>query len=124
MAASSAAVSVRWATAEEATKVTVEVLLGLKGWASLLACTLAAVVGRNCELEDFSTLASDGRQIMSSTVTTIQPPMMSQRNRTVNRPRAANKRVILQGSSVAPLGPGAPTTSGWGTWLFRDVARA
>ena len=41
---------------------------------------------------DFSTLESEGRQVTRTTVPTIQPAMINQRKRTVNRPRAANKR--------------------------------
>ena len=64
----------------------------LNGWASRPAWTLAALDGRNWESLLFSTLDSDGRATARTTVTTIHPAMINQRNRTVNRPRAANKR--------------------------------
>lgn len=48
--------------------------------------------GKKLVLLLFSTLVSEGRETDSTTVPTIQPAMISQRNRTVNRPRAANKR--------------------------------
>ncbi len=91
-AALSSTDSARWAAAEEATKVTVEVVRGLNGWANRSALTLAEVDGRNCELLDFSTLDRVGRHTISRIVTAIQPAMIGQRKRTVNRPRAANKR--------------------------------
>ncbi len=64
----------------------------LNGVASSWATTLGSEAGRNWVLLFFSTLVSEGRDTASTTVTTIQPAMISQRNRTVNRPRAANKR--------------------------------
>ncbi len=66
--------------------------LVLKVLANPWASTLGSEAGRNWVLEFFSTLVSEGRETASTTVTTIQPAMISQRNRTVNRPRAANKR--------------------------------
>jgi hypothetical protein len=61
------------------------------GAASWPACTLAALDGRNWELLLFSTVDSPGRHMTSTTVATIHEAMINQRNRTVNRPSAANK---------------------------------
>src|SRR5664280_3025366 len=75
-----------------ATKVASLVDLDRKGAFSVAAFTLAVLAGRNCELLFISTLDSEGRDTVSTTVTTIQPATISQRKRTVKRPRAANKR--------------------------------
>ena len=62
------------------------------GAASSAARTLGEVAGRKSELLFFSTLPSEGSVDARTTAATIQPAMISQRKRTVNRPRAANKR--------------------------------
>src|SRR5664280_1912279 len=64
----------------------------LKGAASLPACTLGTLAGRKSELLLFSTLERGGRATLSTTATMTQAATISHRNRTVNRPRAANKR--------------------------------
>jgi hypothetical protein len=61
------------------------------GDASSPAFTLAALDGRNWELLLFSTVDRPGRHMTRITVTMIQLAMISQRNRTVKRPSAANK---------------------------------
>ena len=75
-----------------ATKVVSWMVGDENGAASSAARTLGAVAGRKSELLFFSTLLSEGRVEARTTAATIHPAMISQRKRTVNRPRAANKR--------------------------------
>ena len=56
------------------------------------ACTLGAVDGRNCGVAVLLDAGQRGEAHGQDHGATIQPAMISQRNRTVNRPRAANKR--------------------------------
>src|SRR5271168_2003577 len=118
IASLSEVVSDPWETA--ATYVASATVDELKGWANRPAFTLAELAGRNSELLLFSTVDSPGRDSVSATVTAIHAAMISQRNRTANRPRAANKRwsskkVFVwtpreRGASAGPLGTGAATT--------------
>ncbi len=52
--------------------------------------------GRKSELLLFSTLEREGSPATRATVATIHAATTSQRKRTVNRPRAANKGMVLQ----------------------------
>jgi hypothetical protein len=107
MASLSDVLSDPWETA--ATYVASATVDELKGWANRPAFTLAELAGRNSELLLFSTVDSPGRDNVSTTVTAIHTTMISQRNRTANRPRAANKRWSSKKSYLCGLrGSGAP----------------
>ncbi len=95
-AARSAAVS---GFPDAATNVASRVVFAPKGDASAAACTLGALDGRNEEFELFSTLESGGSATLRTTVTNNQPAMIGHRNRTLNRPRAANKRTSSVGGN-------------------------
>ena len=89
-AAVSAGVSAPWEVA--ATRVASDVWVDWNGAARVAARTLGWDAGRNCELLFFSTLEIVGRPSTSATVTSAQATTISQRNRTVNRPKAVKKR--------------------------------
>ena len=75
-----------------ATNVVALAVLDWNGAASCWATTLGSEAGRKLELPLFSTLVREGRARARTTVVMIQPAMISHRNRTVNRPKEANKR--------------------------------
>ncbi len=70
--------------------------LPTSGTARLPATVLGALAGRKAELSLFTSLASDGRKWTEAAVPTSHTTTISQRNRTVKRPRPRKNAFIRQ----------------------------
>ena len=82
--------------------------LPTSGSARLPATVLGALAGRKAELSLLTWLASDGRKCTEAAVPTSQTTTISQRNRTVKRPRPLKSAFIRPGSPSRAMGVRSP----------------